>query len=462
MLPGNGRLEERRQKRRWVRNLAASFLVYLLPLVGPHFVSLLGMVLWMEIAIRRGDREPAWIAMDLALALLAQAAAFLVLIVSSRIRNPFRYVLPIAAAPFLLALVNYGYMVVIPTRFLIEDVESPERAGWSVACTVAGAWIAPVRAGAGLALERAGRAYLVRGGEWIALTMPGCEVRPLGLDAANAGAADASPDGAMLFQRWDVRTQKQTTWLLFAGATEPVELLAPPEEGAWYPTLSADGTAVAWIASARTNEGSAIGYSTRVRRVAENETFSVPIPREASQPQLIGLDAEEIVIAANLNEVLGLDLDGNPRWGPLVPEGIESVLGNFLRLENGFVAWDAYRERGRYRVSFHSASGEGVHEIPKGRSISALSVDPSERLIAISVSPSLSIGSVQDAVYVIRASDGSEVYRRSLPAYSRSQVAFLRSGFLALTLFEDGASRVEVLEVPESAFEGSGPGLTPR
>jgi hypothetical protein len=113
-------------------------------------VSLLGVVLWMEIAIRWGDREPAWIAMDLALALLAQAAAFLVFVVSSRIRSPVRHVLPIAAVPFLLAFVNYGYMVAIPARFLIEDVESPERADWSVVCTVAGAWIAPVRAGAGL------------------------------------------------------------------------------------------------------------------------------------------------------------------------------------------------------------------------------------------------------------------------------------------------------------------------
>lgn len=437
-----------------MRSLAASFLVYLLPLVGPHFISLWGIVLWLELTTQRGKREPAWIAMDLALSLLVQGAAFLVFHLASRVRSFLRYLLPVAAAPFLLALLNYAYMVGIPERFLIEYVDSPEKTDWSVACTVDGAWVAPVRAGVGLALEKAGRAFLVRGSdEWVSLTMPGCEVRALGLNAVNAGATHVSPDGALLFYRWDVRSQKQSTWLLSAGASEPVELFPPPDANNWYPTLSSDGTAFGWLTSSRTNDGSGFEHSVSVHRIQENETFSVPIPREAGQPQLLGLDRDELAIASSSNEVRGLDLDGNPLWGPIVPNGIESVIHNFRRVENGYVAWDAYRESGRYRVSFRLPHGAGIHEIPKGRSISALSVDPSGRLVAISVSPSLSIGSVRDAVYVIRAIDGAEVYRRNLPAYSRSQVAFLRSEFLAVTLFENGESRVEVLQVPESARE---------
>lgn len=441
-----------------MRNLAASFLVYLFPLVGPHFVSFWGIVLWMELVTQRGKREPAWIAMDLALAFLLQAAAFLVFLLASRIRSVLRYLLPIAAAPFLMALLNYAYMVGIPERFLIEDVDAPEKTDWPVACTVAGGWIAPVRAGASLALEEAGRAVLVRSDEeWISLAMPGCEVRPLGLKAVNAGGTYVSPDGAVLFYRWDVQAQKQTTWLLSAGASEPVELVPPPEAKNWYPTLSSDGTAFAWLTSSRTTGGAGFEHSVRVHRIAENETHSVPVPRESMQPQLIGLDSDELVIACNRNEVIALDLEGNPLWGPIAPAGIESVIDNFRRLGDGFVAWDVYRESGRYRVSFRLPHGEGIHEIPKGRSISAVSVDPSGKLVAISVSPSLSIGNVRDAVYVIRAADRTEVYRRNLPAYSRSQVAFLRSEFLALTLVENGESRVEVLRVPESLLDASAP-----
>jgi hypothetical protein len=44
---------------------------------------------------------------------------------------------------------------------------------------------------------------------------------------------------------------------------------------------------------------------------------------------------------------------------------------------------------------------------------------------------SLNIGKAQDAVYVLSASDDHEVFRKYLPPYSRSPVAFLVGGFLA-------------------------------
>jgi hypothetical protein len=76
--------------------------------------------------------------MDVALALLVRAAAFLVFLYASRLRGFLRYLLPVVAAPFLLALLNYAYMVGIPERFLIEDVDAPEKTDWSVACTIDG------------------------------------------------------------------------------------------------------------------------------------------------------------------------------------------------------------------------------------------------------------------------------------------------------------------------------------
>jgi hypothetical protein len=76
-------------------------------------------------------------------------------------------------------------------------------------------------------------------------------------------------------------------------------------------------------------------------------------------------------------------------------------------------------------------------------------VSPDAQLIAIGVGPNLSIGSVKDSVYVLRASDGVEVFRRFFPPYTRSRSAFLGNRYFALTTVEADAIAVEVLEVPD-------------
>jgi hypothetical protein len=112
------------------------------------------------------------------------------------------------------------------------------------------------------------------------------------------------------------------------------------------------------------------------------------------------------------------------------------------------VAWDGYREREAYHVAWSTSSGQGRHRIPRGRSPAAVAVDPEGRHVALSVSGSYSIGEVPDAVVVVRTTDGAEVFRRYLPRYARSTVAFLGTEFFAYTGVEEGRSRLRVLRVP--------------
>jgi hypothetical protein len=136
-------------------------------------------------------------------------------------------------------------------------------------------------------------------------------------------------------------------------------------------------------------------------------------------------------------------------WGPTSVGGI-ALLGNgFRRIAGGWVAWDTYREEGRYRVRWSLQAGAGMHEVPKGRSIHAVAVDPKGRFVAISVVSHLSIGEVKDSVYVLKASDGSEIFRRFLPPYSRSHLAFLGTDALAMSVIENGRSVLRVLHAPE-------------
>ena len=62
-----------------------------------------------------------------------------------------------------------------------------------------------------------------------------------------------------------------------------------------------------------------------------------------------------------------------------------------------------------------------------------LSPCPSGRFIAISTTNGLNIGGIPDTVLVRRTSEGGEVFRKTLPAYARSDVAFLGEHHFAYT-----------------------------
>ena len=68
---------DNRHARWWA--FACSFLIYLLPLVGPHGAFTFALALVGEMAATGGGRPPLWLAADLALAVAVQAAAGLIL-----------------------------------------------------------------------------------------------------------------------------------------------------------------------------------------------------------------------------------------------------------------------------------------------------------------------------------------------------------------------------------------------
>jgi len=74
-------------------------------------------------------------------------------------------------------------------------------------------------------------------------------------------------------------------------------------------------------------------------------------------------------------------------------------------------------------------------------------VDAAGTLIALSVSGTLSIGGVRDAVVVLRAADGGEVFRRFLPRYTRTAVTFLDGGRFAYTDWVGDRAEVRVLRI---------------
>ncbi|HUG81471.1 MAG TPA: hypothetical protein VML01_07400 [Bryobacterales bacterium] len=174
-----------------------------------------------------------------------------------------------------------------------------------------------------------------------------------------------------------------------------------------------------------------------------------PLPNGGLRLLAIDTAAEELTFEHDYRNILRTGFDGSLRWGPFSPAAVEASGYSMLFAENGWVAWDSYKDEGSYTVEWSLGENGGTHSILKGRSITSLAVSPAGRFIAVSVGTSLNIGSIPDAVYVLRTSDASEVFRRYFRTYSRSQVAFFGDEYFAYTEGEAADLRVRVLRLPE-------------
>jgi hypothetical protein len=69
---------------------------------------------------------------------------------------------------------------------------------------------------------------------------------------------------------------------------------------------------------------------------------------------------------------------------------------------------------------------------------------PSGDLVAVSVSTGLNIGHIRDSIYVLRATDGTEVFRQYLPMYTRTPVLFPSDDLMVYT----ADRQVVVVQIP--------------
>lgn len=434
---------------------AASFLVYLLPVVTPHVFMVVGEVVIRDLGHLASGERPLWAAANVGFALLLQLAAFALCFWALR-AGSWRWLLLVVTAPAAIWAANAAYLAAIPTLFLIEDQPAAERGDWPVACEIAGTSLVNVRAGVQLELEQAREAWIARepGGLYELLSMPGCRVVARGIERSMANAIDrVSPGGAALYRRHDKATGAQHYWFSAADGSPP-QSLTPPSEKWWAPVLSRHANAIAWIESERAGSRGFL-YRVVIRRLDGGGERRVSLDGKLwSHPHLLSIDTRsgEIVLATGFDKIVAIDLAGTIKWGPDVIPDFKNIQENYRRQSDGWVVWDGYREEGRYRVHWSLPLGQGRHEIPKGRGINDVAVDPWGRYIAISVSTTLNIGDVSDAIYVLRVHDGAEVYRRYLDRYTRTPIAFLGAHYLAFTRYdsivEGVGGRIQILRVP--------------
>jgi len=411
-----------------VRAALASFGIYLLPLVGPHAFTLLG-----EMVVRGSEREALWRAADIGMALLLHFAAFVLFYFFFRKPGLLRGALLFFSFPVFFFCAEVAFLYSIPSFFLIEAETARETGSWAEECSAADASMVTIR----MPLRTAGEPLseiLVQNsqGKYGVVSVPGCETTLLALPEQKVepggrvdfmiGVTDILPGAGILFQKHETKTGLDTWWNLRNG--EAVSIPMPASNV--NPVLSNDGERIGWLETIP-NTGPPVLERVVIRRIMASEP-EVEIDLSslgAAIYVLMNIDVagREVLLSRNDGFAV-VGYDGVVRATIPKPEGVRPQPQTYLRLPNGWIAWDAYQDRDPYRISWSLPAGSGMSRVLKGRLINSVAVSPSANLIAVSTSTGLNIGKIQDEIYVLRARDGQVVFRHYFPMYTRTPVIF--------------------------------------
>jgi hypothetical protein len=435
-----------RGRRRLLVAIAASCAVYAVPIVTAHFADLFGLSLARELS---SARPPAWIAADVALAAAVQLAWGVVVWLALGFgAGGGILAFMLAAVPAAWA-VNLAYQVGIPELFLIETDPTPDSGTLAEACSAA-AELDPAPAGITRGLEVRGETLVRVGGtRYGILRLPGCAIERVAIPETPIapGVTQVLADGSVAYAVYQRGVPGQTFWLLPRGATAGI-LLMPPAgaEATATPLVSEDGQWVAWTLHPADRVASILIQPVRG---GDPIRFTHDLLQHATLV-LVELDMDRKVVTVNrdLSTFVALGLDGTVAWGPVTPP--IAAMASTFRYDGGqWLAWDAYVEGRGYRVAWSTRHGAGSYEVPKGRSVTAAALSSSGRYVAVSTTTDLNIGAVRDTVLVRRTDSGADVFRKTLPRYTRSHVAFLGASHVVYTEVDGGTATVRVLTLPE-------------
>ena len=407
-----------------------------------------------------GHRESWWIVADLGLAITAQITVGL-MVVWSFAGSRLRLLTLIPFVPALTAGLNVAYLETIPSHFLIEPDTVPERAGWQEHCFISGVSLMPIRTPVNQPAAGVREWWVQRpDARYALLSLPGCiasdanlpvpAVEPGGSVDFMLGLQFSVTGGAAIVERLIPRTSERSWWLL-ANPTAPLAAIEQPELAEGAPILSDAGDAVAWVQRVA-GSGPPVLERILVRGLGpgeQSDRIDIELaPFGPASYSLLGVDtvAREVILWRN-DQPLVVGFGGQRRETSFKPGAIRPQASTYLRQPQGWIAWDAYRDEDAYWCAWSLAAGSGTSRTNRGRSITSATVDPSGRFVAVSESTTLNIGNARDVVYVIRTSDGAEVFRRYLPRYARSQVVFFEGGLFG---YSDLAG-THVLTIPRDA-----------
>jgi hypothetical protein len=314
------------------------------------------------------------------------------------------------------------------------------------------AWLMPTPAGITRGLDRRGEALVSLGNatRYGIQRIADCSIEPIALPGTPVApnVRQVTADGSVLYEVFARQNTPHSLWLLRRGTAKPVQVAVPAgvEERDFFPVVSNDAGWLAWTRRLpdRTMTVELMPVEGGERRALTHRLFQM------ATLTLVELDGESRTLTINrdLNTFAAIDYDGAVLWGPATP-GVEAQSDTFRYLDGQWLAWDAYVEGRAKRAAWSTRAGSGIYTVPLGRGVTSAALSASGRYVAFSTTTELNIGSIQDTVIVRRTSDGREVFRRTLPSYARSHVAFLGEHHFAYTGIAGSTATTRVLRLPD-------------
>ena len=425
--------------RAWL-SLVGSLGVYFIPLVGPHGAWFVGESL---VASVKGQLRPAWVAAYVAVALTSQIAAGLALYWSLG-GSWARKIIWLGIIPLAIAL-NVVYLSALPAFFLIEPDTATERNTWAEHCFVRGVGLRAIRSPAVQTRQGARTWWTARSpdGRDALLRVPECLTADAVLPTPGKSAEGyldfftslqfASPDGVAIVEQLDRRSGRRT-WSILTHPAALLERLAESSDAVESPPiLSRRGDAVAYVTTVP-GAGPPVLHHVMVRKASPGSTVSetdidlAPFGPASYVVLDVDTEARQVMLWRDDRPFI-VSFDRQARPVSFEPGDIRAQSSTYIRVGEGWVAWDAYRDDGAYQLAWSLGGKSGRHRTNKGRAVTSAAVDPTGSYIAVSETTTLSIGKARDVVYVLRTDDGTDVFRRYLPRYARSQVVFFDGGF---------------------------------
>jgi hypothetical protein len=340
-------------------------------------------------------------------------------------------------------MLNVALLWSLPARYLIEEDHTAASNLLTQVCSGDGAELLPVTSTVSAAGERTPLLVFLSQDQRIgSMGIPGCELRRLEIPA-NAQLSYQSAT-AILWTGVPAGTSRPPEWFVTNsnGETRRIDGASVPDRT--FPQILDDGTA-AWIEQADT---------LRVKLSAADGVDAIDVSGVSKGS--VGPIRGAGVSGPLYFSVLGT---GPTRWltvdgtGQVVdtieaPEFLSRFSHELRPVPGGWIAWDTYAEDRRYVIAWSRDGRITKRELPRGLAFTSVAIDARGEYIAVSATSGLSIGNQQDQVWLLRTKDGTELFRRYAPKYSRAGVALPGGRFFVVGEISGGKPSVRVYSLP--------------
>jgi hypothetical protein len=206
-----------------------------------------------------------------------------------------------------------------------------------------------------------------------------------------------------------------------------------------------DERTVAWLETG-TPAHIVLAGSTGIRRI------EVPALPQGSTGPLTGAGPNGpfhvSVLGTGVTQWLSIDETGAIARTVPAPDVVSRFSHQLHPIAGGWIAWDTYLDDGRYVVAWSRGGAMTKRELPRGLGINGVAVDGDGEFVAVTATSGLSIGNQRDEVWLVRTSDGTELFRRYAPKYSRDTAALPGGRYFVVGEINDGRPALRVYRLP--------------